>query len=331
MSMEDTQTQNTEQQTKEEIIIEPQTLLRLGILGGLLVATIFLFSGELSQSQNPAAAASAGATQEEAIDPFEHLSLEASAVYVYDIAQGETLYTKNESAQLPLASLTKVMTALVSSEHISPEATITISKEAIKVDGDNGLKAEERWTFKDLLDYTLVVSSNDGAHAIAGTAGAGVLTGDKSNDSHTAFTKAMNKRARDLSLTQTYFINESGLDTSSEVSGGYGSARDMAKLLAYTVVTKPHLLEATTYEALKFISEDGFIYNATNTNRAIGAIPNILASKTGFTDLAGGNLMVAFDAGINHPVVAVVLGSSFDGRFSDIEQLVRASLTKIAN
>jgi len=61
----------------------------------------------------------------------------------------------------------------------------------------------------------------------------------------------------------------------------------------------------------------------------LGAIPGIIMGKTGYTDLAGGNLAVVFDAGVGHPVVAVVMGSTQDGRFSDMKQLVSASIAAV--
>jgi D-alanyl-D-alanine carboxypeptidase len=67
-------------------------------------------------------------------------------------------------------------------------------------------------------------------------------------------------------------------------------------------------------------------FSARNTNRETGKFPLLLASKTGYTDLAGGNLALAFDAGFNHPIVVVVLGSSYDGRFADAEKLVWSTL-----
>ncbi len=305
-------------------------LIKLSILVLFLILSFFVFDenasdkkingiSEIQQNKNTP------------INPFEDIVIEAKAVYVYDLVKNEVLFSKNEHSQLPLASLTKLMTALVSSTLISNDTIIIIDKSSIEIDGDNGFHTNERWKFKDLLDYTLIVSSNDGAHAIAGVAGA--FTNDPQTtevDEYTNFVNKMNQTAVSLGLVQSYFINESGLDTNEFTGGGYGSAKDMASLISYIISNRPRILEATTYKNLKFISEDKFIYNATNTNSGIGNIPGLLASKTGFTDLAGGNLAIVFDAGINYPITAVVLGSSFEGRFRDIEKLVRASLEEIA-
>ena len=71
----------------------------------------------------------------------------------------------------------------------------------------------------------------------------------------------------------------------------------------------------------------GFTHNVENTNTSAAAIPGLIGSKTGFTDLAGGNLAVVFDVGLSRPVIAVVLGSTKETRFTDIEQLVNATFT----
>ena len=104
----------------------------------------------------------------------------------------------------------------------------------------------------------------------------------------------------------------------------------MAVLFEYTLKNHPNILEATRYENLEFKSTE-LAYQASNTNPFINQIPGIIASKTGFTDLAGGNLVVAYDAGLNRPIIISVLGSSQDGRFSDTLKLVGASLDYISN
>jgi D-alanyl-D-alanine carboxypeptidase len=131
----------------------------------------------------------------------------------------------------------------------------------------------------------------------------------------------MNALARELGLHESYFLNPSGLDVSTSLSGGYGSARDVAMLVAHILSSDPHLLEATSFNTLA-ISSKSAVHKVVNTDKALDAIPNVLASKTGFTDLSGGNLVVAFDAGLGHTVIIALLGSSYDGRFEDMKRLV---------
>lgn len=258
---------------------------------------------------------------------FANLDLKAKAVYVLDITKNEVAYSKNESTQLPLASLTKIMTALTAVDNLANNEEITIRKEFLVEEGDSGLLANESWQLKDLVDFSLITSSNDGARSIASVIGASVLQTEDYDLGRKEFILKMNKKAQELGLYQTYFINESGLDIEN-VSGGYGSAEDMAELMKHILVKKPRLLEATKYPTTTISSFDAS-HTAKNTNLDINQIPGILASKTGFTDLAGGNLVIAFDASIGRPIVIVVLGSTQDGRFEDITALVKASLAYI--
>ncbi len=259
-------------------------------------------------------------------DPFLGIELEARAAYVYDVNQDQVLFSKNPDIQLPLASLTKVMTALTAKDLIPTGSKVTISKKILKEDGDGTLSLGEAWKFEDLLDFTLVKSSNDGAVAIAGALGA-VLNEESFEKSREAFIEAMNVKARQLGLAQTYFVNETGLDVGPVTAGNQGSARDAAVLFTAALKAFPDAFEATRYTS---ISVDSFKkkHTAKNTNKRVEEIPGIIASKTGSTDLAGGNLVVAFEAGPNRPIVVSVLGSSNEGRFDDVLSLVWATLER---
>ncbi|MEX0652344.1 MAG: hypothetical protein WD509_03390 [Candidatus Paceibacterota bacterium] len=302
-------------------------IFRLGVLIAFLLVCGFVFSSNIFAVEKENVVATPP-KKVVLVSPFEYVSIEAGSAYIYDVHAKKVLYTKNEDAQLPLASVTKLMTALVASKLIAPETIITIGEASIAIEGDNGFHIDEQWNFKDLLDYTLLVSSNDGAHAIATIGGSFIQTG--AGNARDKFIAQMNEEALSLGLTQTYFLNESGLDANTTVGGGYGSARDIATLMTHIITRSPNLLTATTDSAHTFVSVDGFVYEGGNTNTTTGTIPSLLASKTGFTDLAGGNLAIAFDAGINRPIIVVVLSSSFDGRFKDIETLVSATLAAIA-
>jgi D-alanyl-D-alanine carboxypeptidase len=122
-------------------------------------------------------------------------------------------------------------------------------------------------------------------------------------------------------------LNQTGLDVNEQMAGAYGSATDMAKLIAVTAEKYPDILEVTRYESvmLKALPKDDRW--AENTDKIVEEIPGIIASKTGFTDLAGGNLAVVFDLGINHRVAIAVLGSSREGRFTDVKALLNATLS----
>ncbi len=258
---------------------------------------------------------------------FESIPLQARAAYVLDVTTGTVLFEKNAETQLPLASLTKLMTARVAATVLSQDSTVAITKEALSQDGDSGLRLGQQWSFSKLLEYTLITSSNDGAAAIAGAAAAlmpNALHSASATTTTRSFVDAMNAAAQTLGLSQTFFLNPTGLDVSTSTSGAYGSARDVAVLIANTYLTTPHILEATR-DGETTISENDQTYTAKNTNEAISQLPGLIAGKTGYTDLAGGNLAVIIDAGVNRPIAIVVLGSTKDGRFTDVTALAAAA------
>lgn len=274
-------------------------------------------------------------------NPFQDITLEAKGVTVLDVINNRELFVKNEDESLPLASLTKVMTALVLSAKFPNSSNIKILPEYLEPEGDSKLVVGDIWRAKDLKDFTLLTSSNDGAFALAAIAEAKENNpeGDlyTQEDLRNKFIEEMNNTASEIGLTNSRFFNEHGLDrtvnrggparlASESVAGGaYGSALDMAKLFAYTLQNFPDILEATRYKNLEFKSAEK-VYSATNTNDYVDQIPNLIASKTGYTDLAGGNLVIAFDAGLGRPIIISILGSSAEGRFTDALKLSEASL-----
>jgi D-alanyl-D-alanine carboxypeptidase len=88
---------------------------------------------------------------------------------------------------------------------------------------------------------------------------------------------------------------------------------------------------ATTRSSAQASSEGGTSFSVKNTDPFVGTLPRLLLSKTGYTDLAGGNLSLVFDAGINHPIAVVVLGSSKNERFTDGTALVAATIEHFAD
>jgi len=254
---------------------------------------------------------------------FEDISLEAKAAFVWDVNKRKAIYSHNEETQLPLASLTKLMTVITAMNILPEYSVVTIDKKAIFEEGDSGLFENEKWNLLDIVKFTLISSSNDGAGAIASIAG--LLKSNfpsKEDESKKIFTRAMNENGKKIGLNQTYFINPTGLDTNESVGGGYGSARDMSLLMEYAIINNLEIFEATRYNEFEFVSLSDINHTAVNTNLAVNSLPGLIASKTGFTDLAGGNLIIAFDAGINRPIIVTILGSTQEGRFRDIEKLL---------
>ena len=252
---------------------------------------------------------------------FAQIPLEAKAVIVYDLALGETLYAKNADAQLPLASLTKLLTVYTALAEFPPETLVTISADATRLDGPHVFKVGQTFTLADLARLTLVASLNDGAAAIINTVAL--------REGRTQY-EALAGAAAALNLSQTYAANGHGLDINTMVSGGYGSARDLSVLAGVLVEKFPDIVTATTKNYAQAVSKGGTSFNVKNTNPMVDTIPGLILSKTGYTDLAGGNLVLVFDAGIQHPIAIVVLSSSAEARFTDATTLMAATFAHFA-
>ncbi len=117
-----------------------------------------------------------------------------------------------------------------------------------------------------------------------------------------------------------------GHDLSKNTAGGYGSAKDIAILLLDIVKNKPSLMETS-----RLIEIDINSRKFKNTDQIVNFLSGFVAGKTGFSDLAGGNLAVVVDIGYQHPLVIVVLGSTLEGRFSDVITLYQAAISDIIN
>jgi D-alanyl-D-alanine endopeptidase (penicillin-binding protein 7) len=216
---------------------------------------------------------------------LKNLSLEAKAALVIDLENSQTIYGFNEDVPLPLASLTKIMTALVSLDEHAP-----ISKE--------------------MYANLLVISSNQAALTIGKESG-----GD--------FIQKMNAKARELKLSNTYFLNESGVDSGNILAGGYGSARDVITMLAHGLATYPEVFELSSHATIA--TKNGLL---TNTNLLAGTLPGLLTSKTGTTALSGGNLAIIL-GWPSKTIGIVVLGGTEEGRFHDVTTITQALLLKM--
>ena len=147
--------------------------------------------------------------------------IRAKSAIVIDADSGEVLFGRNEKQKLPMASTTKIMTALISLEQESVDDEFTVDSEAIKVEGSSmGLKTGDKVTLRKLCVGMLLPSGNDAANAAAVHIAGSV---DK-------FVNLMNDKASVLGLKDTHFVTPSGLDDYTDEH--YSTAYDMAKLAA---------------------------------------------------------------------------------------------------
>lgn len=297
------------------------------IIGFLVGPKIFANQKEKNTLTDPQSNLKAEVVQssKKSTNPFENMKVVAKSAYVFDISNQQVLYSKDSNTKRPLASLTKMMTAIVALESSNNDDLIKISKEDLETEGNTGLNVDERWSLDKLLELTLVTSSNDGAEAIAASVGGSMDKKLTTRDSMVnAFINRMNQKAIYLGLDSFYFSTPSGLDIGN-TPGGVGNAHDVANLFEYTLRKHSSLLQYTALPELSVSTKQNVIHRVSNTNEIASMTPGIIGGKTGFTDLAGGNLAVVVDIGIQHPIVVVVLGSTKEDRFTDVVKLIKAT------
>ncbi len=243
---------------------------------------------------------------------FDNVNVKAKAYVVYDLIDKKIIASKNENQVLPLASITKIMMAMTALAHNATTTRITINPSSVNGGYDLGLKKNQVWDLDELLKYTLIFSSNNGAQAIADGLGG-----------REKFVSQMNTDATTLGLNTLQFTHPAGLDVDNKL-GGVGSALEVAKLFGIAIKRFPEILDVTTKLRTTVTASTGKIIGIPNTNQGITEFGDIEASKTGFTDRAGGNLAVIVDITVGHPVVIVVLGSTYSERFTDVENLYHA-------
>ncbi|MBI5045764.1 MAG: D-alanyl-D-alanine carboxypeptidase [Candidatus Niyogibacteria bacterium] len=254
-----------------------------------------------------------------AADPFQNIDLEARAYLIFDFASDSVVASRNAELKWPLASLAKLMTAVVAEENILSDDIITVSKEAILEAGDDSFLVGEQFKKDTLRDIMMIQSSNDAAYALAEHLGI-----DR-------FVALMNQKAVDLGLKNTSFTNSNGLDILGQEASAYASARDLMILMKYILENHSKIFDVTRGSELSVLSEEGRSHKFMNTDRIVNDVPELIGGKTGFTDIAGGNLAIVVDIGIHHPVGMVVFGSSEEGRFSDMLKLYKTTIIWFQN
>lgn len=225
--------------------------------------------------------------------------VQAKAAIVMDMATSDILYAKNIHEQLPIASLTKLMTSLVVTDEMSPDTVVKVTQDAMKFNGNGastvGLRVGERMDIRNLLHASLIRSGNDAASAMAvGDAG-----------STESFVEKMNQRAEVLGLKNTHFSNPVGFDQEDN----YSTAFELA-LIAKQAFRKPLIREIMAKESYELHDADGKSRGPiSNTNSLLRSYLNIVAGKTGTTPKAGQCLFSVVKNDAGHEILIIVLNS----------------------
>jgi D-alanyl-D-alanine carboxypeptidase len=214
------------------------------------------------------------------------------------------IFEKDSDNPLPIASLTKLMTAAVVLDNYNPSEIITVSQQAdLNIAVKQDIKAGDVLSAKALLQIMIVGSSNKAASALS------------EQFSQEKFVDLMNEKARSLGLVNTIFVDSTGLSPQN-----VSTAKDLLKLAEYVIRNYPELAEISRIKEL-YVSGVGLI---VNTNQILGSFPEVVCSKTGFTAAAKGCLLlVTSNLKSGDYLINIILGA--DDRFSEMEKLVNWS------
>lgn len=239
------------------------------------------------------------------------VGLEAKSAISYDVVSGEILFAKNSGEEMAMASITKIMTAIVALDSkINLEETIVIEKSFVELEGaDIDLAQGEIIKVKDLFYGTLIASGNDAASALALH-----TSGDLK-----AFIAKMNKKAKELGMENTHFANVSGLDE----RGHYSTAEDLVKLADYAFQSKKFIEAASTKE-YDIVPENNDSRHIRTTNKLLLAdYPKLKAGKTGYTDNAGFCFLGLSENNKGNQIITVILGEDLNGeQFQETKSLI---------
>ena len=233
----------------------------------------------------------------------------AASIRVLENSQKEVLFEKNEQEILPIASLSKLMTAYIVLKYYDLSHKVEISKQAILQTGDAGqLKAGQKLSVKELLFPLLIESSNDAAYALAETIG------------QEKFVFLMNLEARQLGLKNTYFVNPTGLD--EKRISNYSTINDLVKFTKYLLFFDKNNKDELLWNILSTKEINLYGQTLINTNQLLDRIPGIIGGRTGWTPKAGGCLLLVLQAPEGY-LINIILGApTRESRFEEMEKLI---------
>ncbi len=223
----------------------------------------------------------------------EEMELNSRIALIYDRASGRILYEKNGNKQTPMASTTKIMTAIVVLENANLKDTVTITSKAAGTGGSRlGLKKNDKITVNDLLYGLMLRSGNDAAVALAIHIG-GSIEG---------FAQMMNDKAKKMGLTNSHFVVPHGLDN----EGHYTTAYELAKMADYALNVAKFKEIVSCQTATIYIN--GYAKVINNTNQLLGSVSGVYGVKTGFTNGAG-RCLVSSCKRDDLDIITVIIGA----------------------
>lgn len=226
----------------------------------------------------------------------------ATGIFIADLNTGVVLYEKNANTRLKPASLTKIMTALVSMDYFDEDTVLSVRNGQSSSGNTIKLKKGDKLIAQDLLYGLLVPSGNDAAVTLAENYPGG----------YQAFVNRMNAKVTEMGLINTHFVNVSGVESQNH----YTTAYDIS-MLAKAALSRPQFSSIVSTQKITIKSLKDNLYPLVTTNVLLGS-PGIFGVKTGWTPEAGECLVILAEKD-NHPIIISILNS--EDRFGEAKTL----------
>ncbi|MCX7955979.1 MAG: D-alanyl-D-alanine carboxypeptidase [Patescibacteria group bacterium] len=235
-------------------------------------------------------------------NPYYLPETTAKGIYVVDLDSFTPIYEKNSKEKFIPASTTKIITALVAYDIYKPNQIITVKK-TISEGQLMNLQIGEKISVENLLYGILIHSANDAAYVLA------------QNYGYEKFIDLMNKKAKELKMIRTHFIDPSGLEENNQ----YTTPFDLV-LAGKELLKNPYLAKIVSIKEITISDVDfKYFHHLTNINKLLGEIAGLGGLKTGYTENAGENL-ISYYKNNNHQFIIVVLKS--ENRFADTANII---------
>lgn len=244
----------------------------------------------------------------------EMSDLTAQGILMYDLTTDKVLYERDAKVRRPMASVTKIMTAIVAIENQRSDNRYIVSPEDIVGENSMGVTPGEVFTMEELLYGLMLPSGNDAAEVLA----------NNYPNGHAAFVQAMNDKAKAIGAVDTRFSNPSGLQGDGEQ---YTTPYDLVVITRYALDKHPifgQVVATATHEIVP--TDKHSAYSLVNETNLLTTYQGVKGVKTGYTPEAGLCLVTYLEYG-NHKIIGVVLNSQ--NRRGEMKQLLDYSLKSV--
>lgn len=247
------------------------------------------------------------------LDEIKIPSISAKSALVYDLTTQKTLFSKNHDMKLPMASLTKIMTAIIALESGKKDDKYIVSKENLVGENSMGLTEGEVLTLEELLYGLMLLSGNDSAEVLA----------DNFPRGRSQFVAAMNNKAKALGLKSTNFTNPTGMEGDG---AQYTTAYDLLVITNYAMQDSLFREVVKTFNYTIPYSKNHKAFYLQNQTNLISSYPGVAGIKDGYTPEAG-LCLVTYLEYKGHKIVGILLGSG--NRRQEMKDLLDYSLKRL--